>query len=363
MSFNWTQVPVRLLRRNAYDVAMKEYERQVTEEVSAKNRQAQIAAVAPNRGWMHHISSENNKADAYRIAWEITMQKLQQQERQREWDAQAQAGQFWGDMQQKAQANLAKDSLLMGMSEPDRQRKIAEETYKLASQQFQAAGDYESAEESERRMRIAQGLEAASEQDYQTGVVRQVEPTAEQIAARQPQESRVKDFWDAVRVAVVGTAKSLAQSPATLAGTYIVGDQGEKTLAGIGAGAYAESYRRGETPQQMKERMAPLSDVDKRMLDTLGEYGAKIQTEYDDWYQSHPELWERPEYQKTPTDLWKTDKKTFLDPFYWGTKSVQSSIYTFGALVAGGLGYAMGGVTGAAIGAFAYTYPLMTQYS
>ena len=94
MSFNWTQVPVRLLRRNAYEVAMKEYERQVTEEVSAKNRQAQIAAVAPNRGWMHHISSENNKADSYRIAWEITMQKLQEQERQKERDAQAQAGQL-----------------------------------------------------------------------------------------------------------------------------------------------------------------------------------------------------------------------------------------------------------------------------
>ena len=79
MSFNWEQVPVRLLRRNAYEVAMKEYERRVTQEVAAKNLRAQQAAVAPNQGWMHHISRENNKADSYRIAWEYTMQKHQQQ--------------------------------------------------------------------------------------------------------------------------------------------------------------------------------------------------------------------------------------------------------------------------------------------
>ena len=290
MSFNWSQVPVRQIRRNAYQVALKEYERDLMAEASEQQKQFQRSVAVQGQGWSCLQSAVNNANDARRVSWEYTMQKIQGAERQREWDAQAEQGQMWGKMRESAISKLG-DELSFYTEQDKREAAIVAKTYELAALEAQKQENWDAAKEYQRRAEIAisqargvAGIEQPTEQDYESGLVKRKEAPLQVEQGPSTAENVARGIIGGVKEGAGQVYRHTAQDWSVMVNAaQILAKRGDLSLeeqkfldlvkeyGGAMSQETGGSYWTGRTTGTGEER--PLSEVSPEMYEAYEDLG------------------------------------------------------------------------------------------
>jgi len=132
--------------------------------------------------------------------FQIAQQQMQGAERQRQWDAQAEQGDFWKKMREQAVTKLGDE---LPADTASQERAIVAKMYELASLEALKTGDSANATEYRRRAEIASGVGQATEQDYASGVVKR--------PATAPEATTEKGTAQKVAEGIVGGVKTVGE--------------------------------------------------------------------------------------------------------------------------------------------------------
>jgi len=135
----------------------------------------------------------------------------------------------------------------------------------------------------------------------------------------QPQESGLKDIWDAFRLGASGMVHKSKQYFNSVLPNMIFRDLTVNDTV---------SQYAGMTQSQVDK----LNIENKKKRESYKEGYIRGESNYNLWLQKNPELQPREEWEKGVIETIKQDPKILLDPAYWGYVAAESAAFTLGVM-------------------------------
>jgi len=135
----------------------------------------------------------------------------------------------------------------------------------------------------------------------------------------QPQESGLKDIWDAFRLGASGMVHKSKQYFNSVLPNMIFRDLTVNDTV---------SQYAGMTQSQVDK----LNIENKKKREVYKEGYERGESNYNLWLQKNPELQPRPEWEKGVIETIKENPKILADPTYWGYVAAQSAAFTLGIM-------------------------------